>query len=52
MQERAMLYGGRLTIRSEPGSGTEISVRLPYPLASLEGAERPLRPWCPEPLTG
>jgi signal transduction histidine kinase len=52
MQERAMLYGGRLTIRSEPGGGTDIVVRLPYPLAGLEGEEQPLRPWCPEPLTG
>lgn len=31
IQERALLYGGQLTIRSAPGEGTEITVRLPYP---------------------
>ena len=31
IQERALLYGGQLTIRSAPGKGTEISVQLPYP---------------------
>jgi signal transduction histidine kinase len=30
MQERALLYGGRLSIDSAPGSGTDVSVRLPY----------------------
>ena len=31
IQERALLYGGQLTIRSAPGEGTEIVARLPYP---------------------
>jgi signal transduction histidine kinase len=31
IQERASLYGGQLTIRSAPGEGTEVVVRLPYP---------------------
>jgi signal transduction histidine kinase len=29
IQERALLYGGHLTIHSEPGAGTEVTVRLP-----------------------
>jgi signal transduction histidine kinase len=29
MRERAMLYGGALTIRSAPGQGTAVMVRLP-----------------------
>jgi signal transduction histidine kinase len=31
IQERALLYGGQLTIRSTVGEGTDLSVRLPYP---------------------
>ena len=31
IQERAFLYGGQLTLRSAPGAGTEVVVRLPYP---------------------
>jgi signal transduction histidine kinase len=31
MQERALLYGGGLSIRSAPGQGTLLTVRLPYP---------------------
>jgi signal transduction histidine kinase len=31
IQERAFLYGGQLTLRSAPGEGTEVAVRLPYP---------------------
>jgi signal transduction histidine kinase len=31
IQERALLYGGRLDIHSAPGKGTEIIVCLPYP---------------------
>jgi len=31
IQERALLYGGQLTIHSTPGGGTEVTVRLPYP---------------------
>jgi signal transduction histidine kinase len=33
IQERALLYGGVLVIRSTPGEGTEIEVRLVYPHA-------------------
>jgi signal transduction histidine kinase len=29
MRERAMLAGGRLRIRSEPGGGTEVEARFP-----------------------
>jgi two-component system sensor histidine kinase UhpB len=52
IQERAMLYGGRLLIRSEPGAGAEIVVRLPLPADGADDDRRSLRPWCPEPLTG
>jgi len=31
IQERALLYGGKLTIRSAPGQGTEVTLCLPYP---------------------
>ncbi len=31
IQERALLYGGQMAIRSAPGEGTEVTVRLPYP---------------------
>jgi signal transduction histidine kinase len=31
IQERALLYGGQLAIRSMPSEGTEITVSLPYP---------------------
>jgi signal transduction histidine kinase len=31
IQERAWLFGGRLTVHSAPGKGSEVSVRLPYP---------------------
>jgi signal transduction histidine kinase len=31
IQERALLYGGQLTIRSAPDEGTQLTVRLPYP---------------------
>ena len=31
IQERALLDGGQLTIRSTVGEGTDLSVRLPYP---------------------
>ena len=34
IQERALLYGGQLTIHSEQGEGTEIRVLLPYPSSS------------------
>jgi len=29
MRERALLYGGQLTIASAPGQGTTITARLP-----------------------
>jgi signal transduction histidine kinase len=29
IRERALLYGGQLAIRSKPGEGTEVTVRLP-----------------------
>jgi signal transduction histidine kinase len=31
IRERALLYGGQLAIRSAPGEGTAVTVRLPYP---------------------
>jgi signal transduction histidine kinase len=31
IRERALLYGGQLSLRSAPGEGTELYVRLPYP---------------------
>jgi len=30
IQERALLYGGQVTVRSSPGDGTTLQVRLPY----------------------
>ena len=30
IQERALLYGGQVTVRSSPGEGTTLQVRLPY----------------------
>jgi len=32
IQERALLYGGQLSIHSAPSEGTEVMVRLPYPI--------------------
>ena len=31
IHERAFLYGGQLALRSAPGRGTDVVVRLPYP---------------------
>jgi signal transduction histidine kinase len=31
IRERALLYGGQLTIRSAPGAGTAVTVQLSYP---------------------
>jgi len=31
IQERSLLYGGRLTLDSTPGEGTQVAVLLPYP---------------------
>jgi signal transduction histidine kinase len=39
IRERASLYGGQVALRSAPGQGTEVTVRLPYP--------RPLEPATP-----
>jgi signal transduction histidine kinase len=33
IQERALLYGGQMALRSAPGEGAEITIRLPYPAA-------------------
>ena len=33
IQERTLLYGGHLSFSSAPGEGTEVMVRLPFPLA-------------------
>jgi len=30
IQERALLYGGQVSVRSSPGEGTTLQVRLPY----------------------
>jgi signal transduction histidine kinase len=30
IQERALLYGGQVTVQSSPGEGTTLQVRLPY----------------------
>jgi len=30
IQERAFLYGGQVTVRSSPGDGATLQVRLPY----------------------
>jgi signal transduction histidine kinase len=34
IRERALLYGGQLAIRSAPGQGTDVTVRLPYSSSS------------------
>ena len=31
IQERALLYGGQLSIHSRPGEGTELTIQMPYP---------------------
>jgi two-component system sensor histidine kinase UhpB len=36
MRERAMLIGGRLTVRSKPGSGTEVKLEIPLATAAQE----------------
>jgi signal transduction histidine kinase len=33
IQERVLLYGGQLELRSAPGQGTTVDVRIPYPSA-------------------
>ena len=38
IQERSLLYGGRLTLDSTPGEGTQVTVLLPYPTRA-EGGE-------------
>lgn len=37
MQERVRLVGGRLSVRSQPGRGTEVKVRIPYSARSGGG---------------
>ena len=39
MQERALLYGGSLSIRSAPSQGTHVTLRLPYPLPARTQGE-------------
>ena len=36
MRERAEMLGGRLTIVSEPGCGTRISMEMPYDIANTD----------------
>jgi signal transduction histidine kinase len=38
MRERAKLIGGKLTVRSEPGSGTRIDVTVPAALARIKAS--------------
>jgi signal transduction histidine kinase len=33
IQERALLYGGQMSVLSAPGEGTQVNVRIPYPNA-------------------
>jgi signal transduction histidine kinase len=40
MAERAELVGGRLNIRSRPGSGTAVTATIPLP-SIIEGSEVP-----------
>lgn len=39
MEERAKLVGGKLAISSEPGSGTEVELTIPSPLAYANSPE-------------
>ncbi len=39
MQERALLLNGELKIEGIPGSGTTMTLRIPFPRASLPGKE-------------
>ena len=32
IQERALLYGGQISIHSAPGDGAEVTVQIPYPV--------------------
>jgi signal transduction histidine kinase len=40
IQERALLYGGQLSIRSEVGKGTTVVVRLPYASIQRSGRDK------------
>jgi signal transduction histidine kinase len=35
IQERVLLYGGQLELRSAPGQGTTVDVQIPYPAQSI-----------------
>jgi len=39
MRERALRFGGHLSLRSRPGEGTTVVVYLPYPLQSVADRE-------------
>jgi len=41
MAERAEIVGGRLNIRSRPGSGTTVTATIPLPSAAREDAQAP-----------
>jgi two-component system NarL family sensor kinase len=40
MAERAEIVGGRLNIRSRPGSGTAVTATIPLPSPSRDGPTR------------
>ncbi|MFF0521914.1 sensor histidine kinase [Actinomadura nitritigenes] len=42
MRERALLVGGALDLRTGPGGGTRLDLRVPTVHASLAGADRPV----------
>jgi signal transduction histidine kinase len=44
MRERAKLLGGKLTVRSEPGSGTELELSIPAAnvYATPDGGKHPI----------
>jgi signal transduction histidine kinase len=42
MSERASLLGGKLSIESQPGTGTTVKVRIPYQLEDTYPSEEGL----------
>jgi signal transduction histidine kinase len=42
MRERATAFGGRLTLWSEPGAGTEVELRIPASIAYWRAQRRPV----------
>ncbi|MCW2777065.1 MAG: hypothetical protein JWN17_790, partial [Frankiales bacterium] len=44
LRERARLAGGRLDVRSAPGEGTVLTLRLPRPTSPLPSAVVPQQP--------